>query len=140
MGDGKGSLAVPGKSRQFSSLVHGRFQIGRICHSGVRRRGSSRTGPCGYRFEGLLSSGQRFHCQLCTEHHDGWRRFLLCRRTRKGNVHSALLNVLNRYHWMYSATAYNHAYGDAGLFCIHATAPSCFSQKIIKIRFSQKNN
>lgn len=24
---------------------------------------------------------------------------------------------------MYNATAYNHAYGDTGLFCIHASAP-----------------
>lgn len=24
---------------------------------------------------------------------------------------------------MYSATAYNHSYGDSGLFCIHASAP-----------------
>ena len=29
--------------------------------------------------------------------------------------------VLNRYHWMYSATAYNHAYNDSGIFCIHAS-------------------
>ena len=28
--------------------------------------------------------------------------------------------VLNQYHWMYSATAYNHAYNDSGIFCIHA--------------------
>lgn len=28
-----------------------------------------------------------------------------------------------RYHWMYNATAYNHAYGDTGLFCIHAASP-----------------
>lgn len=26
-----------------------------------------------------------------------------------------------RYHWLYSATAYNHAYADTGLFCIHAS-------------------
>merc|ERR1712227_661041 len=30
--------------------------------------------------------------------------------------------VLNRYHWMYSATAYNHAYNDSGIFCIHASS------------------
>lgn len=28
-----------------------------------------------------------------------------------------------RYHWMYNATAYNHAYADSGLFCIHASSP-----------------
>lgn len=31
-------------------------------------------------------------------------------------------HVLNRYHWMTSATAYNHAYSDSGLFCIHASS------------------
>merc|ERR1712088_343100 len=30
--------------------------------------------------------------------------------------------VLNMYHWMYSATAYNHAYNDSGIFCIHASS------------------
>merc|ERR1712130_850595 len=30
--------------------------------------------------------------------------------------------VLNKYHWMYSATAYNHAYNDSGIFCIHASS------------------
>ena len=35
--------------------------------------------------------------------------------------------VLNRYHWMYSATAYNHAYNDSGIFCIHA---SCHPQQM----------
>ena len=30
-------------------------------------------------------------------------------------------HVLNRHHWMYAATAFNHAYGDAGLFCINAS-------------------
>lgn len=28
-----------------------------------------------------------------------------------------------RYHWMFNATAYNHAYGDTGLFCVHAASP-----------------
>ena len=32
-------------------------------------------------------------------------------------------HVLNRHHWMYSATAFNHAYNDTGLFCISASAP-----------------
>lgn len=30
--------------------------------------------------------------------------------------------LLFRYHWLYSATAYNHAYADTGLFCIHASS------------------
>merc|ERR1711922_111626 len=29
---------------------------------------------------------------------------------------------MGRYHWMYSATAYNHAYSDSGIFCINASA------------------
>jgi len=31
--------------------------------------------------------------------------------------------LYSRYHWMFSATAYNHAYIDSGIFCIHASAP-----------------
>lgn len=41
----------------------------------------------------------------------------------KGMYTRLYTNVLNRHHWMYSATAFNHAYGDAGLFCINASAP-----------------
>ena len=35
---------------------------------------------------------------------------------------NALCLLVCRYHWMYNATAYNHAYEDSGLFCIHASA------------------
>eukprot|EP00095_Tigriopus_kingsejongensis_P010365 maker-scaffold2236_size18378-snap-gene-0.7 protein:Tk10365 transcript:maker-scaffold2236_size18378-snap-gene-0.7-mRNA-1 annotation:"mitochondrial processing peptidase alpha" len=41
----------------------------------------------------------------------------------KGMYTRLYTHVLNRYHWMYSATAFNHAYGDSGLFCITASAP-----------------
>jgi len=41
----------------------------------------------------------------------------------KGMYTRLYTNVLNRYHWMFSATALNHAYSDTGLFCIHASAP-----------------
>ncbi|XP_022229410.1 mitochondrial-processing peptidase subunit alpha [Drosophila obscura] len=41
----------------------------------------------------------------------------------KGMYSRLYTKVLNRYHWMYSATAYNHAYTDTGLFCIHGSAP-----------------
>lgn len=27
-----------------------------------------------------------------------------------------------RYHWMHNATAYNHAYNDSGVFCVHASS------------------
>jgi len=38
-----------------------------------------------------------------------------------------------RYHWMYNATAYNHAYGDTGLFCIHASAPPSHVHQIAEV-------
>jgi len=41
----------------------------------------------------------------------------------KGMYTRLYTHVLNRYHWMYSATAFNHAYNDTGLFCISASAP-----------------
>lgn len=40
----------------------------------------------------------------------------------KGMYTRLYTNVLNRFHWMFSATAYNHAYVDSGVFCIHASA------------------
>ncbi|XP_014214456.1 mitochondrial-processing peptidase subunit alpha [Copidosoma floridanum] len=40
----------------------------------------------------------------------------------KGMYTRLYTNVLNRYHWLYSATAYNHSYTDTGLFCIHASS------------------
>ena len=30
--------------------------------------------------------------------------------------------VCRRHHWMYNATAFNHAYTDSGLFCIYSSA------------------
>jgi len=41
----------------------------------------------------------------------------------KGMYSRLYLNVLNRYHFMFNATAYNQSYSDSGLFCIHASAP-----------------
>lgn len=41
----------------------------------------------------------------------------------KGMYSRLYTNVLNHHHWMYSATAFNHAYGDSGVFCINASAP-----------------
>jgi len=40
----------------------------------------------------------------------------------KGMYTRLYTHVLNRFHWMYSATAYNHAYSDSGIFCINASA------------------
>lgn len=51
----------------------------------------------------------------------------------KGMYTRLYTNVLNRYHWMYSATAYNHAYADSGLFCIHASAPPSNVREMIDV-------
>ena len=40
----------------------------------------------------------------------------------KGMYSRLYLNVLNRHHWMYSATAFNHSYSDSGIFCINASS------------------
>ncbi|ESN93385.1 hypothetical protein HELRODRAFT_186101 [Helobdella robusta] len=40
----------------------------------------------------------------------------------KGMYTRLYLNVLNRHHWIHNATAFNHAYNDSGLFCIHASS------------------
>ena len=39
----------------------------------------------------------------------------------KGMYTRLYTKVLNRYHWMYNATAYNHSYNESGLFCIHSS-------------------
>ncbi|CAH0559087.1 unnamed protein product [Brassicogethes aeneus] len=51
----------------------------------------------------------------------------------KGMYTRLYTNVLNRYHWMYSATAYNHSYSDTGLFCIHASAPPTHIRDMVEI-------
>ncbi|XP_036332116.1 mitochondrial-processing peptidase subunit alpha [Rhagoletis pomonella] len=51
----------------------------------------------------------------------------------KGMYSRLYTNVLNRYHWMYSATAYNHAYADTGLFCIHASAPPSNVRDMVEV-------
>lgn len=38
----------------------------------------------------------------------------------KFTIPNAAVTVF-RFHWIHNATAYNHAYEDAGLFCIHAS-------------------
>lgn len=40
----------------------------------------------------------------------------------KGMYTRLYTNVLNKYHWMFNATAYNHSYSDTGLFCIHSSS------------------
>lgn len=51
----------------------------------------------------------------------------------KGMYTRLYTNVLNRYHWLYSATAYNHAYADTGLFCIHASCTPSYVKDMIEV-------
>ncbi|CAN8005027.1 unnamed protein product [Ixodes hexagonus] len=51
----------------------------------------------------------------------------------KGMYTRLYTNVLNRYHWMYNATAYNHAYGDSGIFCIHASADPSQLRDVVNV-------
>ena len=50
----------------------------------------------------------------------------------KGMYSRLYLNVLNRYHWIYSATAFHHSYADSGVFCIHG---SCHPSQASVISF-----
>ena len=51
----------------------------------------------------------------------------------KGMYSRLYLNVLNRYHWIYACTAFNHSYLDSGLFCINASSHP--SQVRIALKF-----
>ncbi|PNF36735.1 Mitochondrial-processing peptidase subunit alpha, partial [Cryptotermes secundus] len=51
----------------------------------------------------------------------------------KGMYTRLYTNVLNRHHWMFSATAYNHAYMDTGLFCIHASSPPANVHEMVEV-------
>ena len=51
----------------------------------------------------------------------------------KGMYSRLYTNVLNRYHWMYASTAFNHAYADSGLFCIHSSAPPQHINDIVSV-------
>ncbi|BES92962.1 Insulinase (Peptidase family M16) [Nesidiocoris tenuis] len=51
----------------------------------------------------------------------------------KGMYSRLYTNVLNRYHWMFSATAYNQTYSDTGLFYIHASAPPSHVKNIVDV-------
>uniref|UniRef100_A0A8C5ADW2 Alpha-MPP n=1 Tax=Gadus morhua TaxID=8049 RepID=A0A8C5ADW2_GADMO len=51
----------------------------------------------------------------------------------KGMFTRLYLNVLNRHHWMYNATAYHHSYEDSGLLCIHASADPRQLREMVEI-------
>merc|ERR1712038_13500 len=55
----------------------------------------------------------------------------------KGMFTRLYLDVLNRYHWTYNATAYNHAYGDSGVFCIHASAHPSQMRDMVEVVIRQ---
>ncbi|XP_014260575.1 mitochondrial-processing peptidase subunit alpha [Cimex lectularius] len=51
----------------------------------------------------------------------------------KGMYTRLYTNVLNRYHWMFNATAYNQSHADTGLFYIHASSPPNHVNSMIEI-------
>lgn len=55
----------------------------------------------------------------------------------KGMYTRLYTNVLNRYHWMFNATAYNQTYADTGLFYIHASAPPSHVAGIVDVITSE---
>ncbi|KAK6641341.1 hypothetical protein RUM44_013050 [Polyplax serrata] len=58
----------------------------------------------------------------------------------KGMYTRLYTNVLNRFHWMYNATAYNHVYGDTGLFCVHASAPPQYVRDLVQVIIQEMLN
>ncbi|KFM72414.1 Mitochondrial-processing peptidase subunit alpha, partial [Stegodyphus mimosarum] len=58
----------------------------------------------------------------------------------KGMYTRLYTNVLNRHHWMYSATAMNHAYNDTGLFCISASAHPSKLKDLVDVIVSEFKN
>lgn len=58
----------------------------------------------------------------------------------KGMYTRLYTNVLNRFHWLYSATAYNHAYADSGLFCIQASAHPSQLRDLINVIIGETIN
>lgn len=41
---------------------------------------------------------------------------------------------------MFSATQYNHAYADTGLFCIHASAPPSHVKEMVQVILKEMIN
>lgn len=57
----------------------------------------------------------------------------------KGMYSRLYTNVLNHHHWMYSATAFNHAYADGGVFCINASSPPEMLGELTQVLLSEFN-
>lgn len=51
----------------------------------------------------------------------------------KGMYTRLYLNVLNQHHWIHQAMAFNHAYDDSGLFCIHASSHPSQLKDLVEI-------
>nr|XP_054769896.1 mitochondrial-processing peptidase subunit alpha-like isoform X1 [Lytechinus pictus] len=51
----------------------------------------------------------------------------------KGMYTRLYLNVLNRYHWMYSAAAVHYSYEDSGIFCIQASSHPSMVRELIEV-------
>lgn len=51
----------------------------------------------------------------------------------KGMYSRLYLNVLNKYHFMFSATAFHQAYKDSGLFCIHSSSPPEYLEEMCHV-------
>jgi processing peptidase subunit alpha len=51
----------------------------------------------------------------------------------KGMYTRFYLNVLNRFHWIHNATAYNHSYNDSGIFCVHASANPSSLKDLVEV-------
>ncbi|GAU97009.1 hypothetical protein RvY_08373 [Ramazzottius varieornatus] len=58
----------------------------------------------------------------------------------KGMYTRLYTNVLNVYHWMYNATAFNHSYSDTGLFCIQASSPPEQASKMVDVLIREFKN
>lgn len=51
----------------------------------------------------------------------------------KGMYSRLYINALNRNHWMFSCSAFNHSYTSCGLFGIHASSPPEYLSRLISI-------
>jgi mitochondrial-processing peptidase subunit alpha len=51
----------------------------------------------------------------------------------KGMYSRLYLNVLNRHHFMFSATAFNQSFSDSGIFYIHASAPPQYLEDMCNV-------
>jgi len=55
----------------------------------------------------------------------------------KGMFTRLYTDVLNRFHWMNNATAYNHCYQDSGIFCIRASAHPDQLRELVEVVVKQ---